>query len=95
MLELAILLLFVTIVFAALGGLGFFAVLAAGVAMMLALIFFDWLRHKLVPVRVWLERHHGERLRALHRARANLLLSVSLCAFLGWLAWLWWALPVD
>jgi hypothetical protein len=89
MLELAILFLFVTLVFAALGGLGFFAVLGAGLAMMLALIFVDWLRHKVAPVRAWLERRHGERLRALHRARANLLLSASLCGFLGWLAWLW------
>ena len=35
----------------------------------------------------------GERLRPLFEARVTILLALSLCAFLGWLAYLWYTLP--
>ena len=89
MLELVILLTFVTFVLAALGGIGFVALLAAGAGVMLAVIFADWLRHKLLPARSWADRRFGAQLRALAEIRANLLLWAGLGVFLGCLGWLW------
>jgi hypothetical protein len=93
MLELILLLSFVALVFAALGGIGFFFVLAAGVGVMLAVIFVDWLRHASAPARGWTDRRFGVQLRALARLRATLLLWGGLAAFLAWLAWLWTVKP--
>lgn len=93
MLELAILLSLVTLCLGALSVVGFAAVLAVGVGMILAAIFFDWLRHHSKPIRAWLHARFGERLRPLFEARVTILLSASLCAFLGWLAYLWYARP--
>jgi hypothetical protein len=89
MLELAILLAFVTFVFAALGGIGFVALLAVGMGVMLAVIFADWLRHKLLPARSWADRRFGEQLRSLAQMRTNLLLWAGLGLFLGCLGYLW------
>jgi len=89
MLELAILLTIVTFVLAALGGIGFVALLAMGMGVMLAAIFADWLRHKLMPARHWADRHFGEQLRALAQVRTSLLLWAGLGVFLGCLGWLW------
>ena len=93
MLELAILLNVVGLCLAALSVVGFAAVLAAGVGMILVAIFFDWLRHRVAPARGWLRSRYGERLRPLFEARTTILLTLSLCAFLGWLAYLWYAQP--
>ena len=93
MLELAVLLSMVALCLAALSVVGFAAVLAAGVCMILVAIFFDWLRHHVAPAHGWLRSRFGERLRPLFEARVTILLSVSLCAFLGLLAYLWYALP--
>jgi len=89
MLELVILLTFVTFVLAALGGIGFVALLALGMGVMLAVIFADWLRHKLLPARSWADRRFGAQLRALAEMRASLLLWAGLGVFLGCLGWLW------
>jgi len=89
MLELLLVLSLVALVFAALSGIGFLALLAAGAGVMLAVIFKDWLRHKLLPMRAWTERRFGSQLRALERMRASLLLWAGLCAFLGVLGYLW------
>ena len=89
MLELIILLAFVTFVLAALGGIGFVALLALGMGLMLAAIFADWLRHKLLPARSWADRRFGAQLRALAQMRVSLLLWAGLGVFLGSLGWLW------
>ena len=89
MLELLLVLSFVALVLAALSGIGFLALLSAGAGVMAAVIFQDWLRHKLVPVRAWGERRFGAQLRALERIRVSLLLWTGLCAFLGVLGYLW------
>jgi len=89
MLELLLVLSFVALVFAALSGIGFLALLAAGAGVMLAVIFKDWLRHKLVPVRAWGQRRFGAHLRALDRIRVSLLLWAGLCVFLGVLGYMW------
>jgi hypothetical protein len=89
MLELAILLAFVTFVLAALGGIGFVALLMVGMGVMLAAIFADWLAHKLRPARHWADRRIGAQLRALVRMRTSLLLWTGLGVFLGCLGWLW------
>ena len=93
MLELAILLSVLALCLAALSVVGFAAALAAGLGMILLLIFVDWLRHHTAIVKRWLHSRFGAHLRPLFEARATLLLTVSLCAFLGWLAYLWYALP--
>ena len=93
MLELAILLSAVALCLAALSVVGFAAALAAGVGMIFVLILVDWLRHHTAIVRRWLHSRFGEHLRPLFEARATILLTLSLCAFLGWLAYLWYALP--
>lgn len=93
MLELAILLSVVALCLAALSVVGFAAVLAAGVGMILVAIFVDWLRHRVAPAHGWLRSRYGERLRPLFEARATILLTLSLCAFLGWLAYLWYLQP--
>jgi Cu/Ag efflux pump CusA len=92
MLELILLLSLVTLALAVLSAAGFVALLAAGVATMVAIVLVDWLRHRLVLTRDWA---HGRFawLRPLARARANLLLSVSVGSFLVWLAYLWYARP--
>jgi hypothetical protein len=95
MLELLILLSLVTLVFAALGGIGLVAVLAAGVGMMLAVIFADWLRHTTRPARAWTDERFGTQLRALARRRTPLLLWGGLGVFLGWLAYLWSTQPAG
>jgi len=89
LLELIILLAFVTFVLAALGGIGFVALLALGMGLMLAAIFADWLRHKLLPARSWADRRFGAQLRALAQMRVSLLLWAGLGVFLGSLGWLW------
>ena len=93
MLELAILLSLVALCLAALSVIGFAAALAAGVGMILVLIFVDWLRHHTATVRGWLHSRFGERLRPVLDARAEILLMLSLCGFLGWLAYLWYRCP--
>jgi hypothetical protein len=93
MLELAILLSVVALCLAALSVVGFAAALAAGLGMILVSIFVDWLRHHTTNVHGWLDARFGERLRPLFEARATILLTLSLCAFLGWLAYLWYAQP--
>ena len=60
---------------------------------MLIAIFVDWLRHHTAQVRRWLDARLGHRLRPLFEARATILLVAGLGAFLGWLAWLWYAQP--
>ena len=89
MLELAILLTVVTFVLAALGGIGFVALLALGMSVMLAAIFADWLRHKLQPARGWADRRFGAQLRSLVQMRTNLVLWAGLGLFLGCLGYLW------
>jgi hypothetical protein len=89
MLELFLVLSVVALALATLGGLGFLALLAAGAGAMLAVIFADWLRHKLVPVRAWGQQRFGAQLRALEQMRVSLLLWTGLCAFLGVLGYLW------
>jgi hypothetical protein len=89
MLELILVLSLVALVFAALSGIGFLALLAAGAGVMLAVIFKDWLRHKLLPVRAWGQRRFGAQLRALDQMRVSLLLWAGLGAFLGALVYLW------
>ena len=89
MLELLLVLSLVALVFAALSGIGFLALLAAGAGVMLAVIFQDWLRHKLLPVLAWGQRRFGAQLGALERMRVSLLLWAGLGTFLGVLGWLW------
>jgi hypothetical protein len=89
MLELLIVLSIVGIALAALSGIGFLALFAAGAGLMLVAIFTDWLRHKWLPLRAWTERRFGAELRALEQKRMGLLLWTGLCAFLGVLGWLW------
>lgn len=89
MLEIILLFSFVAFVLAALGGIGFVALLAIGMGVMLAAIFADWLRHQLLPARSWADRRFGAQLRALARNRINLLLWAGLGSFLGCLGWLW------
>jgi hypothetical protein len=89
MFELLLVLSVVALVLATLGGLGFLALLAAGAGAMLAVIFADWLRHKLLPVRAWGQQRFGAQLRALEQMRVNLLLWTGLGAFLMLLSWLW------
>jgi hypothetical protein len=89
MLELLLVLSFAALVFAALGGIGFLALLAGGAGVMLAVIFKDWLRHKLLPVRAWSQQRFGTQLRTLEQVRVSLLLWTGLGAFLGVLGWLW------
>ena len=93
MLELAILLSLVAVCLAALSVVSFAAMLVAGVGVILVLIFVDWLRHHTAIVQRWLHSRFGKRLRPLVEARATLLVTASLCAFLGWLAYLWYTLP--
>jgi len=93
MLELAILLSVVALCLATLSVVGFAAALAAGVGVILVLIFVDWLRHHTAPARGWLRSRFGVRLRPVIDARAEILLMLSLCGFLGWLAYLWYTLP--
>jgi hypothetical protein len=93
MLELLLLLSFVALAFAALGGIGLLAALAAGVVMMLAVIFVDWVRHTTRPARAWTDERFGDHLRALARLRTPLLLWGGLGAFLAALAWLWMVKP--
>jgi fatty acid desaturase len=89
MLEITLLFTFVAFALAALGGIGFVALLAVGVGVMLAAIFADWLRHKLLPAHSWADRRFGAQLRALAHHRVNLLLWAGLGSFLGCLGWLW------
>lgn len=89
MLELLIVLSIAGIALAALSGIGFLALFAAGASVMLAVIFADWLRHKWLPLRTWTERRFGAELRALEQMRASLLLWAGLGAFLGVLGYLW------
>jgi hypothetical protein len=89
MLELILVLTIAALAFALLGGVGFLALLAAGATMMLAVIFADWLRHKLLPARAWAQRRFGAQLSALEQMRASLLLWAGLGAFLGVLGYLW------
>jgi hypothetical protein len=91
LLEIILLLSFVAFVLAALGGIGFVALLALGMGMMLAAIFADWLRHKLLPARSWADRRFGAQLRTLVQMRVSLLLWSGLGVFLACLAWLWLA----
>jgi hypothetical protein len=91
MLELLLVLSLVALVLAALSGIGFLALLAAGAGVMAAVIFQDWLRHKLAPARAWGQRRFGAQLRALEQMRISLLLWAGLCAFLGVLGYLWTA----
>lgn len=91
MLELLVLLSALALCLALLSVVGFAAALAAGVGLLLIAIFVDWLRHHTAQVQRWLDARFGHRLRPLFEARVTLLLSASLCAFLGWLAWLWYA----
>jgi uncharacterized membrane protein YedE/YeeE len=93
MLELAILLSLIALCLGALSVIGFAAALAAGVGMILALIFLDWLRHHTASVRGWLHARFGDHLRPVIEARAEILLMLSLCGFLGWLAYLWLTQP--
>jgi hypothetical protein len=95
MLELAVLLSLVALCLAALSVIGFAAALAAGLGMILVVIFVDWLRHHMSTVRGWLHARFGEHLRPLLAARAEILLVLSLCGFLGWLAYLWYRLPIT
>ena len=89
MLELILVLTIAALAFVLLGGLGFLALLAAGAGVILAVIFKDWLRHKLLPARAWAERRFGTQLRALEQMRASLLLWAGLSTFLGVLGYLW------
>ena len=93
MLELAALLSILALCLALLSVVGFAAALAAGFVMILVLIAVDWLRHHTTQVQRWLDGRFGHHLRPLFEARATILLTLSLCAFLGWLAYLWYALP--
>ena len=71
MLELAILLLLVALCLGALSVVGFAAALAAGVGVILVVIFVDWLRHRTAPARGWVRSRFGERLRPVFDARAD------------------------
>ena len=93
MLELLVLLSVLALCLALLSVVGFAAALAAGVGLLMVVIFFDWLRHRWLPVQRWLDAKLGHRLRPLFAARVTILLTASLCAFLGWLAYLWYVQP--
>src|SRR5262245_15169599 len=63
MLELILVLSVLALCLGALSVVGFAAALAIGVAMILALIFLDWLRHHTAQVQRWFDARFGERLR--------------------------------
>lgn len=89
MLELILVLTIVAFALAAIGGVGFLALLAAGAAMMLAVIFADWLQHRLLPARRWADQRFGAQLRTLAQVRVSLLLWTGLGVFLACLGYLW------